>query len=85
MIDPLHIVNDFFRYTGDIPWPAMTPFDDYWGKKVCALADRCAKAENELAALQKKIKRDEPKKELTDGEMNARQLYEKYGPFDHGN
>ena len=28
---------------------------------------------------------EQPKKELTDGQMNARQLYQKYGPFDHGN
>ncbi len=46
-VDPLTIVNDFFTYgVNDPPWPYMTLFDDYWGKKVCALAERCAKAEN---------------------------------------
>lgn len=29
-------------------------------------------------------KAEPPKKELTDGQMNASQLYQKYGPFDHG-
>lgn len=51
MVDPLDIVNEFFRWKpGEPPWPYGTPFDAYWLKKVCALAERCAKAENELKA-----------------------------------
>ncbi len=52
MVDPVDIVNEFFtRNPGDPNWPAMTIFDDYWGKKICALAERLALAENELERL----------------------------------
>lgn len=58
MTDPLDIVNDFFKVPDlETPnWPARTPFDDYWGKKVCALAERCAKAENNLKKAKEKLK-----------------------------
>ena len=46
-VDSLTIVNEFFTYgVNDPPWPFMSEFDEYWGKKICALAERCAKAEN---------------------------------------
>ena len=56
MTDPLKIIDEFFTYGPEPPpWPFQTHFDDYWGKKVAALAERCANAENELALLRERM------------------------------
>jgi hypothetical protein len=42
-VDPLDIVNTFTTHTIDVdPYPT---YDDYWLRKLCALAERCAMAE----------------------------------------
>lgn len=52
MIDPVEIINRFTEYNpskGELPLPL--PIPGHWFRKICALADRIARAENELAAL----------------------------------
>lgn len=45
MSDPIDLVNEFFTYPPDAPpWPYMTPFDDFWGKRVAAFCERHAAA-----------------------------------------
>ena len=54
MIDPVEIINRFTEYNpskGELPLPL--PIPGHWFRKICALADRIAKAENELAAMRK--------------------------------
>lgn len=48
MIDPVEIVNEFT--SAPLPYhPCPIGVNDhYWLRKLCALADRCAKAENAL-------------------------------------
>jgi len=55
MVDPLDIVNEFTTCPpGQQPYPV---FDDYWLKKLCALAERCAEAENERDELCRQAKK----------------------------
>ena len=52
MGDPLDIVNEFMSHpVSENPWP----YDSYWFKKVCALAERIAKAENEIERLKAEV------------------------------
>lgn len=49
MIDPVEIMNRFTEYDpskGEEPLPL--PIPGHWFRKICALADRIARAENEL-------------------------------------
>jgi uncharacterized protein involved in exopolysaccharide biosynthesis len=51
MIDPVEIINRFTEYSpskGETPLPL--PIPGYWFRKICALADRIADAENTLEA-----------------------------------
>ena len=51
-VEAVLIVNEFLSRGPDDPaWPALGPFDDYYGKKLCALADRIARMEAALRWL----------------------------------
>lgn len=50
MSDPVEIMNRFTEYSpskGEDPLPL--PIPGHWFRKICGLAERCAKAENQLA------------------------------------
>ena len=52
MVDPVEILNRFTEYNprkGEEPLPL--PIPGHWFRKICALADRIAAAENDNARL----------------------------------
>jgi len=51
-VDALEIVNDFSMHPIEVPTcPINIGTDPYWGEKLCALAARCADAENKLRSI----------------------------------
>lgn len=53
MIDPVDIMNEFTRYDPSKGQPPLDlPIPGYWFKKICALADRIAKAENRVMEVE---------------------------------
>ena len=59
MVDPLDIVNEFTTIDQEAYQAGVEPLaihgvsGEYWLKKLCKLAERCAKAENEWKVLRK--------------------------------
>ncbi len=68
MIDPLDIMNETLR------WPDPPEFDERWLKKVGALCERIAKAENELAAERKKAPSKRKQKSNDRAQLVARRV-----------
>lgn len=58
MIDAVEIINRFTEFN---PWkgeePLPLPIPGHWFRKICALADRIAAAENERDALRAEVER----------------------------
>jgi len=56
MTDPVEIMNRFTEYA---PWkgeePLPLPIPGHWFRKICALAERIARAENELEAMRERL------------------------------
>ena len=48
MTDPLDIVNEFFTQPSHVQ---PFPYDEYWQRKVCSLADKIAKLEDQRDEL----------------------------------
>jgi hypothetical protein len=46
MTDPLEIINEFMNYTPDVGPCPIHVNSGHWLRKLCALAERCARAEN---------------------------------------
>lgn len=59
MIDPLDIINNFMEwspFTTGKPCPIdIRDENKVWFKRLCALAERCAKAENNLTITQERL------------------------------
>jgi hypothetical protein len=58
MTDPVEIMNEFTMYDpskGEVILPL--PIPGHWFRKICALADRIAAAENTVSAQAVKIKK----------------------------
>jgi hypothetical protein len=56
MIEPVEIINRFTEYSpskGEEPLPL--PIPGHWFRKICALAERIARAENERDTLRARI------------------------------
>ena len=51
MTDALDIINNFMTYTVETGPCPIHVNSGYWLKKLCALAERCADAENQIALL----------------------------------
>lgn len=57
MIDAVEIINRFTEYNpskGELPLPL--PIPGHWFRKICALADRIAAAENDNESLRVRLK-----------------------------
>jgi hypothetical protein len=79
MTDPLEIINRFMDYTEEIGPCPIDVNNRYWLRKLCALAERCAYAENNNQKLQEKLKQREI---LTVGEQIEIKKYLHY--YCHG-